>query len=64
MLTNSCTSFTREVNMGRKRLPYEIREQIIDIYNSGKTTSEIVRLIGFSRSTVYKVLKRYRAELL
>ena len=51
--------------MGRNRLSYEIRNEIIDLFENKKKVSEIVQKIGkISKTSIYKIIKIYKVELL
>lgn len=50
--------------MGRKRLSYDIREKIIELFETNKKIAEIARKIGVSNSSVRRTIKSYKAELL
>lgn len=50
--------------MGRKRLSYEIREEIIELFDANKKITEIAQIVSVSKTSVYKIIKKYKAELL
>lgn len=46
--------------MAFKKITYEIEQEILTLANKGITKDKIAEMVGFSRMSVFKVLKAYR----
>lgn len=47
---------------GKNRTPRAVEDKVIALWNAYATDSEIARLCGISKRTIYNIIKRRREE--
>lgn len=48
--------------MSSLRLPFEVKEHMVQLYQQGRSATNICDTLGISRQTLYKWLQRYEAQ--
>lgn len=44
-------------HQGRPGIPEEVKDSVVQAFNDGQTVAEIIRAMGVSRSSCYRIIK-------
>lgn len=50
--------------VGRKPIPYSLKVKVEDMYENGFSVSQIRGALPVGKTTIYKIIKSYKAQML